>query len=177
MEELKFLSAAILALILAVSCQNEYDPAAGYSQMYGGAVIYEWRLDTVSLYSLKGIRLRKEALIEQENIIPNTCLHFHFCGREHNCPAVCQRAERCPHDWKHFNRFDGFLNNNCRRIRRRKAEKAVSSAGGSGGTALRGVFCLRRTDVSDRHIQGHGQHLCPGSKRSGTAWNGMVHVG
>ena len=39
MEELKFLSAAILALILAVSCQNEYDPAAGYSQMYGGAVI------------------------------------------------------------------------------------------------------------------------------------------
>ena len=124
MEELKFLSAAILALILAVSCQNEYDPAAGYSQMYGGAVIYEWRLDTVSLYSLKGIRLRKEALIEQENIIPNTCLHFHFCGREHNCPAVCQRAERCPHDWKHFNRFDGFLNNNFRCIRRRKAEKA-----------------------------------------------------
>ena len=56
MEELKFLSAAILALILAVSCQNEYDPA-GYSQMYGGAVIYEWRLDAVSLYSLKGIRL------------------------------------------------------------------------------------------------------------------------
>lgn len=39
MEELKFLS------------------AAGYSQMYGGAVIYEWRLDAVSLYSLKGIRL------------------------------------------------------------------------------------------------------------------------
>ena len=29
MEELKFLSAAVLALILAVSCQNEYDPAAG----------------------------------------------------------------------------------------------------------------------------------------------------
>ena len=29
MEELKFLSAAILAPILAVSCQNEYDPAAG----------------------------------------------------------------------------------------------------------------------------------------------------
>lgn len=57
MEELKFLSAAVLALILAVSCQNEYDPAAGYSQMYGGAFIYEWRLDTVSLYSLKGIRL------------------------------------------------------------------------------------------------------------------------
>ena len=26
MEELKFLSAAVLALILAVSCQNEYDP-------------------------------------------------------------------------------------------------------------------------------------------------------
>ena len=25
MEELKFLSAAVLALILAVSCQNEYD--------------------------------------------------------------------------------------------------------------------------------------------------------
>ena len=156
MEGLKFLSAAVLALILAVSCQNEYDPAAGYSQMYGGAVIYEWRLDAGSLYSLKGIRLRKEALIEQENIIPNTCLHFHFCGREHNCPAVCQRAERCPHDWKHFNRFDGFLNNLFRRIRRRKAEKAVSSAGGSGGTALRGVFCLRRTDVSDRYIQSHG---------------------
>ena len=56
MEELKFLSAAVLALILAVSCQNEYDPAAGYSQMYGGAVIYEWRY-AVSLYSLKGIRL------------------------------------------------------------------------------------------------------------------------
>ena len=29
MEGLKFLSAAVLALILAVSCQNEYDPAAG----------------------------------------------------------------------------------------------------------------------------------------------------
>ncbi len=57
MEELKFLSAAVMALIFAVSCQNEYDPAAGYSQMYGGAVIYEWRLDAVSLYSLKGIRL------------------------------------------------------------------------------------------------------------------------
>ena len=57
MEELKFLSAAVLALILAVSCQNENDPAAGYSKMYGGAVIYELRLDTVSLYSLKGIRL------------------------------------------------------------------------------------------------------------------------
>ena len=57
MEELKFLSAAVLALILAVSCQNENDPAAGYSKMYGGAVIYEWRLDTVSLYSLMGIRL------------------------------------------------------------------------------------------------------------------------
>ena len=26
MEELKFLSAAVLALILAVSCQNEYPP-------------------------------------------------------------------------------------------------------------------------------------------------------
>ena len=38
-------------------CGYEYDPAAGYSQMYGGAVIYEWRLDAVSLYSLKGIRL------------------------------------------------------------------------------------------------------------------------
>ncbi len=57
MEELKFLSAAVLALIIAVSCQEEYNPAVGYSQMYGGAVIYEWRLDTVSLYSLKGIRL------------------------------------------------------------------------------------------------------------------------
>ena len=57
MEGLKFLSAAVLALILAVSCQTEYYPAAGYSQMYGGAVIYEWRLDAVSLYSLKGIRL------------------------------------------------------------------------------------------------------------------------
>ena len=39
MEELKFLSAAILALILAVSCQNEYDPAAGYSQMDMNLVI------------------------------------------------------------------------------------------------------------------------------------------
>lgn len=38
-------------------------------------------------------------------------------------------------------------------------------------------FVCAEPDVSDRHIQGHGQHLCPGSKRSGTAWNGMVHVG
>lgn len=56
MEELKFLSAAVLALIIAVSCQEEYNPAPVYSQMYGGAVIYEWRLDTVLLYSLKGKR-------------------------------------------------------------------------------------------------------------------------
>ena len=48
MEELKFLSAAVLALILAVSCQNEYDPAAGYSQMYGGAFIYEWQIGRAS---------------------------------------------------------------------------------------------------------------------------------
>ena len=34
--------------------------------------------------------------------------------------------------------------------------------------------CAERTYQTD--IQGHGQHLCPGSKRSGTAWNGMVHV-
>lgn len=79
-----------------------------------------------------------------------------ICGRKHNRTAVCQPPERCPHDRKHFNGFDGFLNNNFRRIRRRKSEEAVSSAGGSGGTALRGVFGLRRTDVSDRYIQGHG---------------------
>ena len=36
MEELKFLSAAVLALILAVSCQNEYDPAAGYAVFLKG---------------------------------------------------------------------------------------------------------------------------------------------
>lgn len=57
MEELKFLSAAVLALILAFSCQNEYDPAAGYSQMYGGDILYQQYVDVISIYAFKGVRV------------------------------------------------------------------------------------------------------------------------
>ena len=57
MEELKFLSAAVLALILAVSCQNENDPAAGYSQMYGGDILYQQYVDVISIYAFKGVRV------------------------------------------------------------------------------------------------------------------------
>lgn len=56
MKEKILLVLLILALCLS-TCQTEYYPAAGYSLMYGGDVIYEWNVDALSIYTFKGIRL------------------------------------------------------------------------------------------------------------------------
>lgn len=53
----KILLALLVIMLCLSSCQTEYYPAAGYSSMYGGTVLYEWNVDIVSLYTLKGIRL------------------------------------------------------------------------------------------------------------------------
>lgn len=57
MKEKILLVLLILALCLS-TCQTEYYPAAGYSLMYGGDVLYEWNVDALSIYyTFKGIRL------------------------------------------------------------------------------------------------------------------------
>ena len=55
MKEKILLVLLILALCLS-TCQTEYYPAAGYSSMYGGDVLYEWNVDALSIYTFKGIR-------------------------------------------------------------------------------------------------------------------------
>lgn len=56
MKEKILLVLLILALCLS-TCQTEYYPAAGYNSMYGGAVLYEWNVDVISIYTFKGMRL------------------------------------------------------------------------------------------------------------------------
>ena len=47
----------LLVLLILALCLSEYYPAAGYSLMYGGDVLYEWNVDALSIYTFKGIRL------------------------------------------------------------------------------------------------------------------------
>lgn len=56
MKEKILLVLLVLALCLS-SHQTDYYPAAGYSSMYGGDVLYEWNVDVLSIYTFKGIRL------------------------------------------------------------------------------------------------------------------------
>lgn len=57
MRELKILLAVLLALLFLTSCQDTTYPAAGYNQLFGGDVLYEWKNDVYSIYTPKGIRL------------------------------------------------------------------------------------------------------------------------
>ena len=53
----KILLALLVFVLCLSSCQTKYYPAAGYISMYGGDVLYEWNVDVLSIYTLKGIRL------------------------------------------------------------------------------------------------------------------------
>lgn len=60
---MRFLQAIITVLALFVlmiiymNPANYYDPAAGYSDMYGGDVLHDYSVDIISPYVIKGIRL------------------------------------------------------------------------------------------------------------------------
>lgn len=60
---MKYLNAVIVLLTILVLLivytypVDQSNPAAGYNSFYGGAGIYEYNIDVVSLYTFKGIRL------------------------------------------------------------------------------------------------------------------------